>query len=761
MVCSLVSWNVLSPQNITGKILDKEKQEIIYANVVLQTVDSTFITGTTSNEKGEFKIQKVAAGDYRLVISNMGYQTMYVDLQGFERSANLGILILQDLPRQLEEVTVTASNMISSADKKMIFPNQKQVRAAANGVDLLRNLMLPRLNINPIDNSVGTTDGGSVQLCINGRKVSKEEIMALQPSDILRIEMLEEPGLRYGDASAAVNYVVKHYDIGGSFGYNGVQSIKNWYGQHNVNGKLSFGKSEISVRYGNFLQYCDELWYNRSETFNFTDGRQYHRTQHTRTDGQKQLFQTGALSYNLQDGNKYMLNISARLSHNLNPGMRYYGKLYTEEYPELVTDRKEASHNRNLSPSLDIYFQRNLKNNHFFAFNAVGTYINTNNHSSYAEYLDDKAVVDYTSGVKGKKSSLIMEGIYEKGFVNAGQLGMGIKHTQSYTDNEYDGTLHYKTTMKQANTYGYAQYHGKWKNLRYRMGLGVTRSWFRQEGEEKYETWSLNPRFNFNYTINPRWSTSLEGNLSTASPSLSQLSAADQLTDSLQINRGNPDLQPGRNYNAKLRLSYNKGKWNAALFCNYYRDEDVIMPHIYQEGDKFIHSYANHPDFQRLRSGVDVRLGMLWDILTLSGGIYANQAWSKGVDFSHFHHSIGWQLGATFMYKNFTGMFLYKNDTDSFFGETLNRGEEAQLVQVQYRLKKMNIGLRMLNPFQKDYKRKEANRNQYAGYDYEYHVDDIARMICVTFSWNFSFGRNHKSGPKRMNNSDTEDGVIK
>lgn len=72
----------------------------------------------------------------------------------------------------------------------------------------------------------------------------------------------------------------------------------------------------------------------------------------------------------------------------------------------------------------------------------------------------------------------------------------------------------------------------------------------------------------------------------------------------------------------------------------------------------------------------------------------------------------------------------------------------------------MNIGLRMFNPFQKDYKRRDANWNKYASYDYEYHVDDIARMVCVTFSWNFSFGRNYKGGSKRMNNSDTENGII-
>ena len=175
-VCFIVAWNVLYCQNITGKVVDKERQEILYANVILQRMDSAFVAGATSGEKGEFKMQKIAAGDYRLVISAMAYQTMYVDLQGFGRSANLGTLILRDVPQQWGEVTVTASNMISTADKKMVFPNQKQVKASANGVDLLRNLMLPRLTINPIDNSVGTTDGGSVQLCINGRKVSKEEM---------------------------------------------------------------------------------------------------------------------------------------------------------------------------------------------------------------------------------------------------------------------------------------------------------------------------------------------------------------------------------------------------------------------------------------------------------------------------------------------------------------------------------------------------------------------------------------------------------
>ena len=47
-----------------------------------------------------------------------------------------------------------------------------------------------------------------------------------------------------------------------------------------------------------------------------------------------------------------------------------------------------------------------------------------------------------------------------------------------------------------------------------------------------------------------------------------------------------------------------------------------------------------------------------------------------------------------------------------------------------------------------------------AGYTYEYHIDDIARMVLVTASWNFSFGRDYKSKSKRMSNSDSDSGVM-
>ena len=760
MLCLIAMAVSVKAQTISGKLVDEKNEPLAYANVVLQQADSTFVNGQTSDEKGSFRFSKVLAGDYRLVISSLGYQTMYVDLQAFSRSANLGTLTIEEASQKLDEVTVTASNMVSTADKRMVFPNQKQVNASANGVDLLRNLMIPRVNVNPIGNTIGTDDGGSVQLCINGRKANQNEVTALQPSEIIRVEVVDDPGVRYNNASIMINYVVRRYDVGGSFGYNGTQSLKSLFGRHNASGKVNFGKSEISLYYNTEHLIFEELWSERDEVFAFEDGRTYHRSVTTDPHGEKKIHHNGRITYNLQDGNKYMLNVSAGF-RNLNaPNYLEEGKLFTKEYPNSVTDRHNWSHNRNTTPYVDVYFQKNLKNKQFLAFNAVGTYIDTYNRSSYQEFLNDETVVDYSSAVKGKKYSLIAEGIYEKGFKNGGKLTTGITHTQGKTDNTYLGTLEYNTRMQQANTYGYAQYKGKAGKLNYTLGMGVTRSWLKQEGEEDYETWSFNPQINLSYRFNKQWSTSLVGRIETINPSLSELSAVDQLVDSLQIKRGNPDLKPYNHYYSRLRFNYNKGKVNVGVFGAYTLLDNAIMEHIYRESNKFIHSFANHDKFHKLNLGLNVRVGMLWDMLQLSGSINHDTYWSRGLDFNHKINAFGWEVQAAFMYKNLTLSAMYHKNADFFYCETLSTGEEMHYIGAQYRIKKVNVGLMLINPFSKEYKREENYMNQYAGNKYRYNIDDTACAIWATLSWNVSFGRDYKSKSKRMSNSDSDSGVM-
>ncbi|WP_410525254.1 carboxypeptidase-like regulatory domain-containing protein [Phocaeicola sp.] len=52
------AFQELTAQNISGKLVDENNQPLPYANVVLLSLpDSTFISGTISNENGSFTMQ--------------------------------------------------------------------------------------------------------------------------------------------------------------------------------------------------------------------------------------------------------------------------------------------------------------------------------------------------------------------------------------------------------------------------------------------------------------------------------------------------------------------------------------------------------------------------------------------------------------------------------------------------------------------------------------------------------------------------------
>lgn len=99
------------------------------------------------------------------------------------------------------------------------------MKVSTNGVNLLQELMLPRIQVNPMNNEIGISGGGELQIRINGAKADINEIKALRPADIIRIEYHDNPGLRYGNAEIVLDYIVRRPDTGGSFGTDLSQGV--------------------------------------------------------------------------------------------------------------------------------------------------------------------------------------------------------------------------------------------------------------------------------------------------------------------------------------------------------------------------------------------------------------------------------------------------------------------------------------------------------------------------------------------------------
>ena len=147
---------------ISGKVSDVKGQPVSYANITLQRVDSTFVTGCTSDEKGKFVISKLEADNYLLQISFVGYITQVIRLDNLSRPLDIGTIQLADEAIMLQGVTVKASNVMKRVDRQIILPTDKQVKSSTSGYELLSHMQLAGLKVNSIERKITTVSGGSV-----------------------------------------------------------------------------------------------------------------------------------------------------------------------------------------------------------------------------------------------------------------------------------------------------------------------------------------------------------------------------------------------------------------------------------------------------------------------------------------------------------------------------------------------------------------------------------------------------------------------
>ena len=117
----------------------------------------------------------------------------------------------------LDEVTVEASSWVQKADRNLLFPNAQQIKQSRNGLQLLQKLQIPGVIINPSDQSIALADKSEVSLRINGRPADNKEIQALSPEQIVRVEYIDNPGVRYGEVGAVIDFIVKNPTSGGCF----------------------------------------------------------------------------------------------------------------------------------------------------------------------------------------------------------------------------------------------------------------------------------------------------------------------------------------------------------------------------------------------------------------------------------------------------------------------------------------------------------------------------------------------------------------
>lgn len=754
-LCTLL---IAQDLQLRGRIVSG-KQPVEFANVILQTRDSAFVSGGLTDERGRFVMSNLEKGDYRLQVSGLGYESRQIPLPDFTVTLDLGTISLDSAAIALREVTVTAAPVINQPDRKLIFPTALQVKASTDGLSLLQRLQLNRIQVDPIQQKISSSSEGEVQLRINGAKAETQEILALRPEDIIRIEYHDEPGLRYGDNTAAVlDYIVRRHETGGYVGINSNIAFNTIWGNNNVTAKINHKKSEWGINYNGGYRSLKNYWRENSETFHFEQAPSFTRLEDGIPNSLKIHWDYVTMNYSYQEAEKWFLNIALRGGFQSNK-QNTRSLLYPIEQPENQVDMKDYTVSKSKSPSLDVYLQRNLKNNQSLILNAVGTYIHTYDDRTYEEKKHSKIATDIYSATRGKKYSFIGEGIYEKRFTNS-KLSTGIRHQQSQTENKYAGTSSAETQMQEAYTSAYIEYGSKIRKFDYSLGIQGSRSWFNQEGEG-YQKYSFLPRLRLSYHFSDRAFIRYQAQISRATPALSDLNNVEQLIDSLQIRRGNPNLRMSTVYNNTLNFDYRKGLFSGSLYLLYQYQHKPNMEQTEREGDLFVRTVANQRSWQKLNPEITLKVGPVKNILSVSVTTGINYFDSRGHNYHHTYANWYYQASLTASYKNWNGYFDIRNHRNDFYGETLDYGENFHILGVNYRHKQLTLGLMTFNPFSDNYKIGSENFSAFAPSKNWKYIKESSRMVALTVAWNFSFGRKYESAEKRLHNEDNNAGTLK
>ncbi len=131
---------------VSGIVADSTANQVLDAAnvVVIRAKDSVFVAGAMSNEKGVFELAKIPAGQYKLVISYLGYTTTVkpLTLSGTARNVNVGRINMPKQDLELSEVVVSAkfNPIIVKKDTIEFNTSAYKVQESAVVEDLLKKL---------------------------------------------------------------------------------------------------------------------------------------------------------------------------------------------------------------------------------------------------------------------------------------------------------------------------------------------------------------------------------------------------------------------------------------------------------------------------------------------------------------------------------------------------------------------------------------------------------------------------------------------
>ncbi|MGF7079376.1 TonB-dependent receptor domain-containing protein [Mucilaginibacter sp. UYCu711] len=656
-------------QSITvkGRVIDSKNQSPVeYASVALfKAADSALVEGSITKANGVFEIGNIAAGNYQLKITFLGYDTKSLkNIRVVNGAVDLGTIQLNPSSKMLNEVAVNGQKItaLNKIDKQSYKAGQFESAKGGSAIDVLKNL--PSVAVNA-EGDISVRGSAGFMVLINGKPVlaDAQTVLTQLPANVIdNIELITAPSAKYDPdgRGGIINIVTKKgANDGVTLAANAQAGLPSTTDYNNLKKPRRFGAdATINYRKGKWDLSIGGN-YTRNDNEGFREGGVY--TKNIANNTITRFPSTGERSFDRYNyAGRATINYTAAANNVISAGF-YSGKRYQARLANLLYHNTTSNLATNALISSTTYFNSNLQTKegtfnlgnldytHTFANKSTLTagfqyerdnlYGGTQNRNlKYPNTADTIQYVNnpYTRPISAYRFKLdhsinIGKGKLESGYqlrydTQDGIFSYFVTPATSQVDiAKFRGTTHAENKINSV----YSQYSGKVNKLEYNGGLRY-----------EYATRTVN----LSYDANPH-----NLNLSNLFPSASLLYSVNdglklkagyskrvQRTTNLELNpiperehsetleEGDPDLLPEFVDLAELGLirNFSKGSFFTTLYYQHIKNPIQRLNSVYADTIlNRVYTNAGTARLFGLEAGANLSPFKWWTIY-LGGNLY-------------------------------------------------------------------------------------------------------------------------------------------
>lgn len=762
-----------SSGKIFGNITDIKKEGIPYATISLYDEQENFISGTISDEKGNYLIEKLALVSYVVKAEYLGlldYKEK-ITLSKANKKAEMKIVMKEDVA-QLEEVVVTAEkSSVSLRLGKKEFQVGKDL--LSQGGDALKVLnQVPSVSVDP-SGTVLLRGSSAVQILINGRRSGMTMNNALEQipaENIEKVEVITNPSASFdAEGSAGIINLILKKDKGQ--GWNGQLALRaGTPADHSVMPSINYKTKKFNAFANLRWRYSDYKGiYLTEQEISLGNGltrlldqdqrENRHddgRSIYTGTDIYVSDKSTLTLAYyrsETKDSDETNLDYSITEDDKYLSLIRLGSSIENRDYNQIELSYshklKKAGQKWSIELQNDFWNSTkdwNLKSSGSFTASTIANDLRTKNRSRSNDYV---AKTDYVHPI-GMQSNLEIGAKMENRIVESDYIAESLEGSEWNTFAGIDNALDYEERIGAI----YLQYNTKIKKLDISVGLRSEFTDLSIEDKEQNYTDSrsynnLFPSASLSTQLSERHSLQLSYSRRINRPSLWSLYPFTNITDFNQQDIGNPNLRAA--FADAMELSFlhifEKLTINTSLYYKKIEDPTSYVV-TYTSDEIFLFEPINID--QRQETGFETSIKYSpFSWLRLRGDfnlLHFEQSgmWlEKELSNNNFYYETS--ISAETKLKNdlsFSSRFQYRGKENSPLFETLASSILSFGINKSFLNDRISIGFDAFNVL-------DTRIQKTVAVDSQYKFEYSSRRYGPRYSFNFSYKFN-QSDNQRM-----------